>query len=326
MGPTATGKTDVAIELRKRYPFEIISVDSVLVYRGMDIGTAKPDAETLRFAPHRLVDILNPEEAYSAGDFVRDAQREMQEICAAGRVPLLVGGTMMYFRALLGGIAKLPTADVEIRRAIDADAEKLGWPAMHARLHEVDPVAAERINANDSQRIQRALEVFDISGRCLTDWQQEAGEGTPETDMRFLKVALQIPDRQVLHQRIEARLAWMFSNGFVDEVAQLRQRPARCRSMLHQATRTPQQHSACRGHPRPTPVLPRAETASASRGTSATSPSFAWRAQPHRCFPDDWYATRQCESAPAQRHRSCLHARFGNGIHPRSHSIRPTFI
>ena len=231
MGPTAAGKTDVAIELRERYPFEIISVDSALVYRGMDIGTAKPDAETLRLAPHRLVDILDPEEAYSAGDFVRDAQREMQDICAAGRVPLLVGGTMMYFRALLGGIAKLPTADAEIRRAIDADAEKLGWPAMHARLREVDPVAAERINANDSQRIQRALEVFDISGRSLTDWQQEAAEGAPDPDTRFIKVALQIPDRQVLHQRIEERLAWMFGNGFVDEVAQLRQRPALTREM-----------------------------------------------------------------------------------------------
>jgi len=231
MGPTAAGKTDVAIELRKRYPFEIISVDSVLVYRGMDIGTAKPDAETLRLAPHRLVDILDPEEAYSAGDFVRNAQCEMREICAAGRVPLLVGGTMMYFRALLGGIAKLPTANAEIRSAIDADAEKLGWPAMHARLREVDPVAAERISANDSQRIQRALEVFDISGRSLTDWQQEAVEGTRETDMRFLKVALQIPDRQVLHQRIEERLAWMFGNGFVEEVAGLRQRPALTRDM-----------------------------------------------------------------------------------------------
>jgi tRNA dimethylallyltransferase len=138
---------------------------------------------------------------------------------------------MMYFRALLGGIAKLPTADADIRRAIDSAAEELGWPAMHARLSEVDPVAAARINANDSQRIQRALEVFDISGRSLTDWQQVPDEGTPDTGMTFLKVALQIPDRQVLHQRIEQRLAWMFANGFVEEVARLRERPALTQDM-----------------------------------------------------------------------------------------------
>ena len=149
MGPTAAGKTDVAVRLCERYPFDIISVDSALVYRGMNIGTAKPDADVLRRAPHRLVDIRDPEESYSAGDFVRDAQQAMDAIAAAGRVPLLVGGTMMYFRALTDGIAKLPSADLDIRNAIDAEAASVGWPALHARLRLVDPIAADRINKND---------------------------------------------------------------------------------------------------------------------------------------------------------------------------------
>ena len=151
MGPTASGKTDIAVSLCKRFPFDIISVDSALVYRGMDIGTARPDAETLRRTPHRLIDIRDPEDTYSAGDFVRDARIEMDRIAAAGRMPLLVGGTMMYFRALTGGIAALPTADDRIRAQIDADADELGWPALHEKLREVDPAAADRINPNDSQ-------------------------------------------------------------------------------------------------------------------------------------------------------------------------------
>lgn len=223
MGPTASGKTDVAISLCKRFPCDIISVDSALVYRGMDIGTAKPDAETLKRAPHRLVDIRDPEESYSAGDFVRDARAEMQAIFAAGRIPLLVGGTMMYFRALTGGIAELPSANNEIRRDIDARAEKLGWPAMHAELQAVDAVAAARINRNDSQRIQRALEVYKTSGKTLTQWQLEGG--APVADVSYQKVALQIEPRKLLHDRIAARLDHMVEHGFIDELRGLRERP-----------------------------------------------------------------------------------------------------
>ena len=223
MGPTASGKTDVAISLCKRFPCDIISVDSALVYRGMDIGTAKPDADTLKRAPHRLVDIRDPEESYSAGDFVRDARAEMQAIFTAGRIPLLVGGTMMYFRALTGGIAELPSANNEIRRNIDARAEKLGWPAMHAELHAVDAVAAARINRNDSQRIQRALEVYKTSGKTLTQWQLEGR--APVGDITYQKVALQIEPRKLLHERIAARLDHMVEHGFIDELRGLRERP-----------------------------------------------------------------------------------------------------
>ena len=226
MGTTAAGKTDVAIELCQHFPFDIVSVDSALVYRGMDIGTAKPDAATLRRTPHRLIDIRDPEERYSAGDFVRDARREMASIFAAGRWPLLVGGTMLYFRALTRGLAKLPQGDANVRAAIDADALEHGWPAVHARLREVDPAAAKRINPNDSQRIQRALEVFEISGRSLTDWQDDVEPKQGGSGIEFVKIALQIPQRQVLHDRIEKRLDTMFRNGFVDEVAGLMQRPA----------------------------------------------------------------------------------------------------
>ncbi|MBT8087966.1 MAG: tRNA (adenosine(37)-N6)-dimethylallyltransferase MiaA [Gammaproteobacteria bacterium] len=223
MGPTASGKTDVAISLCKRFPCDIISVDSAMVYRGMDIGTAKPDAETLRRTPHRLIDIRDPEDSYSAGDFVRDARAEMQRSFAAGRVPLLVGGTMMYFRALTEGIAELPAADVDIRRQIDARAAATGWPAVHAELADVDPDAAARINPNDSQRIQRALEVYLASGRSLTTWQREAGATPATTD--YVKIALQVEPRAVLHARIAERLQQMVEGGFVEEVAGLRDRP-----------------------------------------------------------------------------------------------------
>jgi len=231
MGPTATGKTDAAIELCDQYPFDIVSVDSALVYRYMDIGTAKPDRDTLRRAPHRLVDIRNPEQPYSAGDFVRDARAAMQEIFAAGRVPLLVGGTMMYFRALIDGIANLPPGDAATRERIDAQAERHGWPAVHARLREVDAVAAERIQANDSQRIQRALEVYEISGRSLTDWHQSAAKKPPDSETEYLKIALDIADRKVLHARIERRLDLMFNNGFVNEVIGLKKRVGLTREM-----------------------------------------------------------------------------------------------
>ena len=224
MGPTASGKTDVAIQLCQRFPLDVISVDSALVYRGMNIGTAKPDPDTLRHTPHRLIDIRNPDEGYSAGDFVRDARAEMDAIFAAGRIPLLVGGTMMYFRALTGGIAVLPAADEQIRAAIDADAADLGWPALHERLRDIDPEAAERINPNDSQRIQRALEVFIASGMPLSKWQQQA-RGEAQNDVRFIKIALQPATRELLHARIEERLNLMLNNGFIEEVKELYQLP-----------------------------------------------------------------------------------------------------
>jgi tRNA dimethylallyltransferase len=221
MGPTASGKTDVAISLCKRFPFEVISVDSALVYRGMDIGTAKPDRETLARTPHRLIDIRDPEDSYSAGDFVRDARAEMEAIFEAGRFPLLVGGTMMYFRALLHGIAELPPADADIRAAIDAEAEEKGWPAMHETLAEADPEAAARIEPNDRQRIQRALEVWRSSGKPLSEWQNAAER--PDEDVRFLKLALLPATRAVLHERIEARLKVMLNNDFLEEVKVLRE-------------------------------------------------------------------------------------------------------
>ena len=222
-GPTASGKTDFAIRLRDKFPFEIISVDSALVYRGMDIGTAKPDEETLQGAPHRLIDIRDPEESYSAGDFVRDAGKEIEEICDSGRIPLLVGGTMMYFRSLTEGIAELPGADPEVRARLDDEAASIGWPAMHEKLAEIDPDAAVKINANDSQRIQRALEVHEISGRTISAW-QAAGQpaGPPQS---YLKIALVPDSRSTLHQRIDRRLKSMFDTGFVEEVEALRQRP-----------------------------------------------------------------------------------------------------
>lgn len=223
MGPTASGKTDLAISLCKRFPCEVISVDSALVYRGMDIGTAKPDPETLARTPHRLIDIRDPEESYSAGEFVRDAYREMDDILAAGRIPLLVGGTMMYFRALTEGIAALPSADEGIRRAIDAEAAEKGWPAMHEELQVVDPEAAQRIKPKDRQRIQRALEVYRSSGQPLSDWQRNSAPA--RNDIGYLKVGLNIEPRSLLHERIARRLDLMIEGGFIDEMKRLRERP-----------------------------------------------------------------------------------------------------
>lgn len=223
MGPTASGKTDLATSLCKRFPCDVISVDSALVYRGMNIGTAKPDADELARTPHRLIDIREPEESYSAGEFVRDAYREMDEIFAAGRIPLLVGGTMMYFRALTKGIAELPTADTAVRQTIDTEAAERGWPAMHEELGAVDPVAAKRIKPNDRQRIQRALEVYRSSGKPLSDWQRNSAPARHDID--YLKVGLHIEPRSVLHDRIAMRLDRMVDAGFVDEMKQLRERP-----------------------------------------------------------------------------------------------------
>ncbi len=223
MGPTAAGKTELAVRLVEAFPFEIISVDSAMVYRGMDIGTAKPDAATLRRAPHRLIDLRDPEDTYSAGDFVRDARRAMAAIREAGRVPLLVGGTMMYFRALTRGLAGLPPADPEIRRALEREAAVHGWPALHRRLAGVDPAAAARIAPNDSQRIQRALEVYELSGRPISQWQ---AEGTaPEPGARWLRFGLVPAPRAELARRIRERFEAMLREGFVEEVARLRQRP-----------------------------------------------------------------------------------------------------
>jgi tRNA dimethylallyltransferase len=198
----------------------------------MDIGTAKPDFETLQRVPHRLIDIRDPEESYSAGDFVRDARAEMADILDHGRLPLLVGGTMMYFRALTKGIAELPGADAATRREIDAMAADNGWPAVHAELETVDPKAASRINPNDGQRLQRALEVYRLSGKTLTQWQDEA-RGSSD-DVTYLKVALQIEPRNLLHERIELRLNQMVENGLIEELRGLRERPGltqRCSSM-----------------------------------------------------------------------------------------------
>ena len=223
MGPTASGKTDIALQLADEFPIDLISVDSALVYRGMDIGTAKPDADILRRVPHRLIDIRDPEENYSAGEFVRDACAEIDASNERGRIPLLVGGTMMYFRALTEGMAELPAADAIIRAAIDAEAETGGWPAMHALLGKVDPLAAARINPHDSQRIQRALEVYRLSGKSLSEWQ--AGDSPERKKEKFLKVALVTDSRAVLHARIAARLQKMLQNGFVEEVETLMARP-----------------------------------------------------------------------------------------------------
>jgi tRNA dimethylallyltransferase len=223
MGPTASGKTDFAVDLVASLPLEIVSVDSAMVYRYMNIGTAKPDAATLARAPHRLLDIRDPEERYSAGDFVRDAEREMADIHARGRVPLLVGGTMLYFRVLTEGMAALPSADPKLRAALDDEAAADGWPAMHGQLAEVDPEAAHRISPNDGQRIQRALEVWRATGKPLSAWHREQANGTHASS--FVMLGLLPTDRAALHGRIADRLERMFAAGLVDEVRRLRSRP-----------------------------------------------------------------------------------------------------
>lgn len=222
-GATATGKTGLAVELRRNFPVDIVSVDSALVYRGMDIGTAKPEPDVLREAPHRLIDIRDPEESYSAGEFVRDAGREIEAILGAGRTPLLVGGTMLYFRALIEGLAELPAADASMRAAIDAEARRRGWDALHRELARVDARAARRIEPGDRQRIQRALEVYRISGKPLSEWLERAA--APRR-FDFLRIALIDADRKRLHERIEKRFENMLARGFLDEVRTLRERPA----------------------------------------------------------------------------------------------------
>jgi len=221
MGPTAAGKTDLALELAKRHPLEIISVDSALVYKGMDIGTAKPSAEILKQFPHHLVDILEPTESYSAGRFRDDALSLMADITSRGKVPLLVGGTMLYFNALQKGMSKLPSADPAVRAKLDAEAAEFGLAYLHQRLAEVDPVAAARIHVNDPQRLQRALEVYEITGKSLTELTAAQGETLP---YKVSKIIVAPFDRAVLHQRIAKRYREMVENGFLTEVQKLYQR------------------------------------------------------------------------------------------------------
>jgi tRNA dimethylallyltransferase len=221
MGPTASGKTALAVSWAERRRFGIVSVDSALVYRGLDIGAAKPDSTVLARAPHRLIDLCEPESTYSAAQFRTDALAAMQAVTDEGRVPLLVGGTGLYFRALARGLSNLPTSDADVRAALDADARALGWPAMHARLAAIDPAAAARIHPNDPQRIQRALEVVALTGRPLTAQQVAPLERPP---YRVLKLALVPRDRTLLHARIEDRFRAMVDGGLVEEVRALRAR------------------------------------------------------------------------------------------------------
>ena len=218
MGPTASGKTALSIALRQRLPVELVSVDSALIYRGMDIGTAKPSAEELALAPHRLIDIRDPAQAYSAADFRKDALKEMADITAAGRIPLLVGGTMLYFKALLDGLSPLPSADPQVRQRIEQQAALLGWEALHQQLAEIDPVAAARIHPNDPQRLSRALEVFFISGKTLTELTKISGETLP---YRVHQFAIAPVSRELLHQRIELRFRQMLDAGFETEARAL---------------------------------------------------------------------------------------------------------
>lgn len=222
MGPTATGKTDLAMRLVQAFDFEIVSVDSAMVFRGMNIGTAKPSTRLLERAPHRLIDILDPSEIYSAARFRADALREMRAVADRGKVPLLVGGTMLYFHALLTGLAPLPDASPEVRTRISELAGEKGWNWMHGRLREVDAQAAERIHPNDPQRLQRALEIYELTGRGPSELQ--AVRTDDPFPYRVLQLALHSEDRQALRRRITERFHWMLAAGFVDEVAGLRAR------------------------------------------------------------------------------------------------------
>lgn len=221
MGPTAAGKTDLALALAEKYPVEIISVDSALVYKGMDIGTAKPSPDLLTRFPHHLVNLLDPTEAYSAGRFRDDALALMADITARGKVPLLVGGTMLYFKALQQGMSDLPSANPAVRAKLEAEAAEHGLAYLHKRLAEIDPVSAKRIHVNDPQRLQRALEVYELTGKSLTELTAESGEALPYD---VTKVIVAPFERKVLHQRIADRYHKMVEQGFVDEVKQLYQR------------------------------------------------------------------------------------------------------
>jgi tRNA dimethylallyltransferase len=220
MGPTATGKTGIAIRLAQVFPFDIISVDSAMVYRGMNIGSATPTAEELAKAPHRLINLRDPNEPYSAADFCDDALCEMKGIIAAGRRPLLVGGTMLYFKALQQGLSPLPKADPAIREALEKEADAKGWQTLHDRLKAIDPAAAARIHPNDPQRLQRALEVYEITGQPLSSLQAQS----PSHDYEFLNIGLLPADREKLREQIAKRFHQMLAEGFIDEVRALHER------------------------------------------------------------------------------------------------------
>ncbi len=221
MGPTASGKTALACELAQRFPLDLISVDSALVYRGLDIGAAKPDAATLAKCPHRLIDIRDPRAAYSAAEFRADALREMADIVQKGKIPILVGGTGLYFRALQSGLSDLPEADADVRARLAEEAAQLGWSALHGRLQQLDPTAAKKIRPGDAQRIQRALEVIAITGKPLSA--QQGGMPAPFA-YRVFKLALVPADRAALHLCIGERMDAMIAHGFLDEVRALRAR------------------------------------------------------------------------------------------------------
>ena len=216
MGPTATSKTDIAVSLFKQYSIELISVDSAMVYKGMDIGTAKPSKELLNEVPHRLIDICEPDETYSAAKFRADALQAIDEIHSQNRIPLLVGGTGLYFRTLASGISDLPGADAEVRRQLELEAEEIGWHAMHTRLAEIDPVSAERIHPNDPQRIQRALEIYEITGRNMTDHYKD--DTASPFLFKVIKIILNPEDRSILHERIKHRFLQMLDDGLIEEV------------------------------------------------------------------------------------------------------------
>ena len=223
LGPTASGKTALTLALAQQQPIEIISVDSALVYRGMDIGTAKPSRAEQAICPHHLIDIIEPTEAYSAAQFAADAQRLIHVIHARGRLPVLVGGTMLYVKALLEPLTELPESDAQIRAQIDAQAADLGWPAMHAQLAQIDPITAARIEPNDAQRINRALEIFHISGKPMAEWLAE-DTTTHELSFKPILTALIPEPRAILHERINQRFVTMLNEGFLDEMRTLRAR------------------------------------------------------------------------------------------------------
>ena len=223
MGPTASGKTDLAISLLEHLPVELINVDSAQIYQQMDIGTAKPDAETLSKAPHRLLGFCDPADAYSAADFANDAKKEIADIHSMGRIPLLVGGSMLYFKVLLEGLSDLPSADADIRKSIQEQADREGWASVHQQLQLVDPITAGKLHPNHSQRIQRALEVYKITGTPLSELQSQS-QGGIEQDYDVRQYALVMQNRALLHQRIEQRFMAMMEAGFASEVEQLFQR------------------------------------------------------------------------------------------------------
>lgn len=221
LGPTAVGKTDVAVNWVQQYPLEIISVDSALIYKDMDIGTAKPDANTLAKAPHRLINFLDPAQSYSAANFYQDAVREIEDIIQLGKIPLLVGGTMLYFRALQQGLNAMPEADSALRQKIDALIAEQGLATVYQQLQNVDPVSAQKIKPNDRQRIQRALEVYQLTGKPLSEFHQQQTQRLP---YEFVNLAIVPEDRVGLHQRIEQRFQNMLTAGVIEEVAALKQR------------------------------------------------------------------------------------------------------